>query len=144
MHFGDVLLPTSEVSRHHHTLGFECHTYIVFSRVTSFTLGRLPQIPTNAITVDLPPINKEEDEEEWLAYDVPSGKRPGARSTTFNQVAALSKIVNSTLQMFFAPAQILSGSILLDEYNKYLRWYRRLPIIVSSIDDAPPHVLCLQ
>lgn len=115
----------------------------IADQVTSFTLGRLPQIPTNAITVDLPPINKEEDEEEWLAYDVPSGKRPGARSTTFNQVAALSKIVNSTLQMFFAPAQILSGSILLDEYNKYLQWYRRLPIIVSSIDDAPPHVLSL-
>ncbi|OCL04980.1 hypothetical protein AOQ84DRAFT_299807 [Glonium stellatum] len=115
----------------------------IADQVTSFTLGRLPQIPTNAITVDLPPINKEEDEEEWLAYDVPSGKRPGARSTTFNQVAALSKIVNSTLQMFFAPAQILSGSILLDEYNKYLQWYRRLPAIISSINDAPPHVLCL-
>ncbi|OCK74707.1 hypothetical protein K432DRAFT_409640 [Lepidopterella palustris CBS 459.81] len=115
----------------------------IADQVTSFTLGRLPQIPTNAITVDLPPISKEDDEEEWLAYDVPGGKRPGARSTTFNQVAALSKIVNSTLQMFFAPAQVLSGSILLDEYNKYLQWYRRLPQIVSSIDNAPPHVLCL-
>jgi hypothetical protein len=113
-------------------------------RVTSFTLGRLPQIPTNAITIDLPPIDEALDREPWMAYDVPSEKRPGARSTTFHQVAALSKIVNSTLQMFFAPAQILSGSILLDEYGKYLQWFRRLPKIVSSIDNAPPHVLCLQ
>lgn len=113
-------------------------------RVTSFTLGRLPQIPVNAITVDLPPISADADAEEWKAYDLNVVKRPGARSTTFNQVAALSKIVNSTLQMFFAPAQILSGSILLDEYNKYLSFYKKLPQMVANTDDAPPHVLSLQ
>ncbi|KAF2810451.1 uncharacterized protein BDZ99DRAFT_312358 [Mytilinidion resinicola] len=115
----------------------------IADQVTSFTLGRLPQISTNAITVELPPIDDEVDQEPWLAYDMPSGKRPGARSTTFNQVAALSKIVNSTLQMFFAPAQILSGTTLLDEYQKYLQWFSRLQDLVSSIDDAPPHILCL-
>ncbi|KAF2499221.1 hypothetical protein BU16DRAFT_263766 [Lophium mytilinum] len=115
----------------------------IADQVTSFTLGRLPQIPINAITIELPPIDDEVDQETWLAYDISSRKRVGARSTTFNQVAALSKIVNSTLHMFFAPAQILSGTTLLDEYNKYLQWFSRLPDLVSSIDDAPPHILCL-
>jgi hypothetical protein len=101
-------------------------------------------MPANAITVDLPPISEEDDKERWEAYDTPSPNKPGARSTTFNQVASLSLIVNSTLLMFFAPSKVLSGSLLLDEYNKYLTWHRKLPSIVAGIDDAPPHVLCLQ
>jgi hypothetical protein len=78
-----------------------------------------------------------------MAYDTPGPNKAGARSTTFNRVAALSKIVNSTLQMFFAPSRALSGTLLLDEYTKYLSWYGTLPDSVATIDDAPPHVLCL-
>jgi hypothetical protein len=111
----------------------------------SFTLGRLPQIPTTAITVDMPRVVKEEDDEPWIPHaDGSRAGRPGARSTTFHEVASLSKIVNSTLLLFFAPSQTMKGSLLLDEYNKYLAWYRRLPSIVASTKDAPPHILCLQ
>lgn len=111
----------------------------------SFTLGRLPQIPVTAITIDLPRVVKEEDDEPWVPYaDGTHSKRPGARSTTFHEVAALSKIVNSTLLLFFAPSQTMKGSLLLDEYNKYRDWYQRLPIIVAQTKDASPHVLCLQ
>jgi len=113
-------------------------------RVTSFTLGRLPQIPTNAITVDLPPVDREDDDEEWEAYSITRPVKPSAKSTTFHESSALSKIVNSTLQMFFAPTQIMSGSLLLNEYDKYITWYQRLPPVVARIDDATPHVLCLQ
>ena len=63
---------------------------------------------------------------------------------TFRQCAALSKIVNSTLLMFFAPSQIIKGSLLLDEYAKYLNWYQKLPPNVSSDEDAPAHVISLQ
>ena len=128
--------------------GFKRHIFIAsfayIYRVSSFTLGRLPQIPTNAITVDLPPIIEEEDGEGWEAYGIKETRKPSAKSSTFVHVATLSKIVNSTLQMFFAPSQMLSDTLLLNEFGKYQRWYNDLPPIVQSIDDAPPHVLCLQ
>ncbi|KAK3080667.1 hypothetical protein LTS18_014268 [Coniosporium uncinatum] len=124
-----------------------CHVFwgiFMADQVTSFTLGRLPQIPVSAITVDLPKIDQDDDLSSWEFYDksdvVP---RPSAKSTTFHELAGLSKIVNSTLQMFFAPSQIISGSILLEEYEKYLNWFNRLPNLVSKTDGAPPHVLCL-
>ncbi|TKA73117.1 hypothetical protein B0A49_03413 [Cryomyces minteri] len=122
------------------------HTFwgcFISDQVTSFTLGRLPQIPTSAVTVDLPPIDPGEDAEEWFAYDINRPRKPSARSTTFNQVAALSKIVNSTLQLFFAPQVALCGNKLLEEYAKYTSWHKALPPIVSTIDDGTPHVLCL-
>jgi hypothetical protein len=113
-------------------------------RITSLTLGRLPQLLTNAITVELPPINEAEDEEPWGPENSPAQRRPGARASTFRQCAALSKIVNSTLLMFFAPSQIIRGSLLLDEYHKYLNWYHRLPRKLASTENAPAHVLSLQ
>jgi hypothetical protein len=113
-------------------------------RITSLTLGRLPQLLTNAITVELPPVDEAADEEPWGPANSPAKRRPGARASTFRQCAALSKIVNSTLLMFFAPAQIIKGQLLLDEYQKYVNWYRRLPRKLASTENAPAHVLSLQ
>lgn len=111
----------------------------------SFTLGRIPQIPTTAITADLPQISDKDDETPWEPFgDGAKTRRQGARSTTFYEVATLSKILNSTLLLFFAPSQNLKGSLLLDEYNKYKTWYARLSPIVTLEEDSPPHVLSLQ
>lgn len=139
MHSGVVLLAIREFC-----MFLSINSFAYLDSLSSFTLGRLPQIPTNAITVDLPPVIKEDDEEGWEAYGIKETRKPSAKSSTFVQVATLSKIVNSTLQMFFAPSQMLSGTLLLNEYSKYQRWYSDLPTIIQSIDDAPPHVLCLQ
>jgi hypothetical protein len=118
---------------------------IVRNRLLSFTLGRIPQIPVTAVTIDLPAIDPEDDEVAWDSYgDGPHHKKPGGRSTAFHEVASLSKILNSTLYLFFAPSQALKGSLLLNEYNKYKAWYARLPNIVQLTDDAAPHVLTLQ
>lgn len=114
-------------------------------RLIGFTLGRIPQIPVTAITIDLPTISKEDDEAAWESFgDESHSKAPGGRSTTFHEVASLSKILNSTLSLFFAPSQALKGSLLLDEYNKYKSWYANLPQVVQLSDDAPPHVFTLQ
>jgi hypothetical protein len=113
-------------------------------RVTSLTLGRLPQLLTNAITVELPPVGGPDDTEPWGPPNSAIASRPGARATTFRHCASLSKIVNSTLLMFFAPSQIIKGSLLLDEYEKYLSWYRHLPAIISRTENAPAHVISLQ
>jgi hypothetical protein len=105
-------------------------------------LGRLPQIPTTAITVELPRVSKEEDDLFWVPHgDGAQPRQPGARSTTFHEAAALSKIVNSTLLLFFAPSQTMRGSILLGEYDKYKTWYSRLLAMVSSTKHAPSHVI---
>jgi hypothetical protein len=111
----------------------------------SFTLGRVPQIPVTAITIDLPTINEEDDQAPWEPFDDHSKtKIPGARSTTFLQVVSLSKILNSTLSLFFAPSQVIKGSLLLGEYNKYNAWFNQLPPIVHLAEESTPHVLSLQ
>lgn len=46
--------------------------------------------------------------------------------------------------MFFAPTSKLSGDALLGEYRQYLEWKQKLPPIVASLENAPPHVLNLQ
>jgi hypothetical protein len=117
---------------------------LISCRVTSMTLGRLPQVFTNAITVDLPPLDDKKDAEPWGPEGSPSRKRPGARAITFRECASFSIIVNSTLLMFFAPSQVISGRLLLDEHKKYQDWYKRLPDMLASTDDTPAHVLCLQ
>ena len=53
-------------------------------------------------------------------------------------------IVNGTMQMFFAPTVPLSGSLLVDEYQKYLDWRENLSPLLSRTEDATPHILCLQ
>jgi len=113
-------------------------------RVTSFTLGRLPQLQTNAITVDLPSIHAHENLEPWMPYGATGPGPPSAKSTTFQELAQLSKIVNSTLQMFFAPSTKISGRLYLDEHQKYLDWFKKLPEILAITANAPSHVLCLQ
>ncbi|KAH7025325.1 fungal-specific transcription factor domain-containing protein [Macrophomina phaseolina] len=67
----------------------------ITDQITSFTLGRLPLIPVNAIT------------------------------------------------MFFAPSRTITGSLLLEEYNKYTQWSAKLPAAVTSVEKAPPHVISL-
>jgi hypothetical protein len=94
--------------------------------------------------VDLPQIDHAADEDPWGPDKSPMRDRPGARATTFRECAALSKIVNSTLLMFFAPSQIIKGQLLLDEYSKYQAWLSKLPDIVKLTDNCPAHVLCLQ
>ncbi len=112
--------------------------------MTCFTLGRMPNLNLHGVTVGLPKVDPEEDALPWTGDEMNLPPRRGARSTTFNRCAALSRIVHSTLTMFFAPVVPLSGSLLLEEFEKYLEWRRTLPPIVATIKDAPPHVLCLQ
>ncbi|EKG14941.1 Transcription factor fungi [Macrophomina phaseolina MS6] len=115
----------------------------ITDQVTSFTLGRLPLIPTNAITVEIPPVDPVKDEDEWIAHGQLNQPRKCTGTTTFRQLISLSKIVNSTLQMFFAPSKTISGSLLLEEYNKYIQWFAKLPAAVASVENAPPHVISL-
>lgn len=115
----------------------------LLARVTSFTLGRLPQIPVNSVTTTIPEVDAAIDSKPWIAYyDGSDPIVPGACSSTFREVVSLCTIVNSTLSLFFSPARGLSGALLIDEYNRFLRWKENLPRIVSATHEAPPHILC--
>lgn len=85
-----------------------------------------------------------DDETPWTAYELNIPDRPGMRASTFAQCAALSKVVNSTLVMFFAPVVAMSGALLLAEYEKYLEWYRGLQPKIANTKNATPHVISLQ
>lgn len=107
-------------------------------------MGRLPSINFNGVTAELPLIMQEEDERPWEAAGLGIVRKPGARASVFHYCATLSRIVNSTLLMFFAPTSALTGESLLEEYQLYLDWKNGLPDIVAHTKNAPPHVICLQ
>jgi hypothetical protein len=111
--------------------------------IASFTLARLPSIPITAITVNLPQIDEAEDVRPWYPSHLVGPGKLGARSSTFNRLAALAKLINSTLHLFFAPTKRMSAVILAQEYDKYLEWLRTLPPHVSKVENATPHVLSL-
>lgn len=113
-------------------------------QTTAFTLGRLPNLNVNGVTVALPEVDEQVDKEPWQAYHSDIIHTPGAKSSTFAFCAKLSQIVNTTLLMFFAPTQPLSGALLLEQNTRYLDWWDDLPPILRSTDNAPPHVLTLQ
>lgn len=103
----------------------------------------MPQIPINGVTTSIPTVVSEEDNAPWVAYyDSSQPVTPGACSSTFREVVSLCITVNSTLTMFFSPTQEISGSLLLNEHRKYIKWRENLPRIVAATHDAPPHVLC--
>jgi hypothetical protein len=113
-------------------------------RTTSFTLGRLPLLNINGITCEPPAPPDMTDDAPWHAYELNIPDRPGLRASAFKECAALSKLVNSTLVMFFAPTVSMSGALLLGEYEKYLEWYRNLPPKLANTENAVPHVISLQ
>ncbi|KAI9695939.1 MAG: hypothetical protein M1820_008351 [Bogoriella megaspora] len=115
----------------------------IIDTITSFTIARLPNIPVNAVTVGMPEIDEGADAYPWYPFGIEGPGKPGARSSTFNHLAALSKIINSTLSLFFAPTQKMTAAQIVQEHQKYINWFDALPPIISQIHDAPPHVLCL-
>jgi len=96
------------------------------------------------VTVATPEVQFSDDEEPWQPYEVDVPGMPGARASVFYQCALLSRIINSTLMMFFAPSTKLTGDALLVEYHRYLQWKQKLPPNVASLDRSPSHVLNLQ
>lgn len=115
----------------------------ITDNVVSLTLSRLPSLPTEAITMGLPEVDVELDAVPWHSDDVARPKNPGMRSTSFRHLVMLSCLINSTLRLFFAPAERITAELVVREHNKYLEWFRRLPEEISSTRDAPPYVLFL-
>jgi hypothetical protein len=71
----------------------------------------------------------------------------GVTTSVFLQaLTTLSELVNDKNYMFYAPKERLTGSKVLDCYNKYQAWYRRLPadLVIVGKSQPEPHILVLQ
>lgn len=61
------------------------------------------------------------------------------------EFSALAELINDNNYMFFAPKERLTSTRLLDCYNKYQAWYRKLPSLLRLEGRQPePHTITLQ
>ncbi|KAH7401616.1 fungal-specific transcription factor domain-containing protein [Pyrenochaeta sp. MPI-SDFR-AT-0127] len=113
--------------------------------VWSICMGRISQLPRAAITLDKPIL----EESATLSESFPGASRvpPGVVTSRMflQEFASLSELINDNNYMFFAPKERLTSTKLLDCYNKYQTWYRRLPpaLGVDGKKDPEPHILVL-
>lgn len=109
-------------------------------------MGRISQIPRAAITLDKPILEESANIPE--AFAGASRVPPGVVTSRMflQEFASLSELVNDNNYMFFAPKERLTSTRLLDCYNKYQAWYRRLPpaLGVEGKKEPEPHILVLQ
>ncbi|KAF1928772.1 uncharacterized protein M421DRAFT_62312 [Didymella exigua CBS 183.55] len=109
--------------------------------VWSICAGRIAQLPRAAITLEKPII---EESSGPLAANY--GVATIITTRMFLQeFSALSELINDNNYMFFAPKERLTSTRLLDQYNKYQAWYRKLPTImrIEGSRQPEPHILTL-
>ncbi|KAJ8116275.1 hypothetical protein OPT61_g2266 [Boeremia exigua] len=108
--------------------------------VWSICAGRIAGLPRAAITLDKPIL-----EESNEPIEASHGASKVITTRMFLQeFSALSELINDNNYMFFAPKERLTSTRLLDCYDKYQSWYRRLPPIMRLEGRQPePHTITL-
>ncbi|KAH7085177.1 fungal-specific transcription factor domain-containing protein [Paraphoma chrysanthemicola] len=112
--------------------------------VWSICMGRIAQLPRAAITLDKPILEEVSGLPD--AFPGTSRVQPAVVTTRMflQEFTVLSELVNDNNYMFFAPKERLTSSKLLECYNKYQTWFRRLPPALSIDGLKPePHILVL-
>lgn len=110
-------------------------------RVWSICAGRIAQLPRAAITLEKP-ILEESSGPEGANY---GGAKVITTRMFLQEFSALSELINDNNYMFFGPKERLTSTKLLDCYNKYQAWYRKLPSIMRLEGRSPePHTITLQ
>lgn len=109
-------------------------------------MGRISQLPRAAITLDKPILEEPATLPE--TYSGASRTPTGIVTTRMflQEFTTLSELVNDNNFMFYGPRERLTSGRLLDCYNKYQAWYRRLPpaLAIDSKQPTEPHILVLQ
>jgi hypothetical protein len=119
---------------------------LTFHSVWSICTGRIAQLPRASITLDKPILDEVSGAPDALlgSFRV----QPGVVTTRMflQEFATLSELVNDNNYMFFAPKERLTSTKLLNCYNKYQAWYRKLPTALGIEDkkQPEPHTLVLQ
>ncbi|KAF2035527.1 hypothetical protein EK21DRAFT_53843 [Setomelanomma holmii] len=113
--------------------------------VYSICLGRIAQLPRAAVTLDKPIL--EEVPEIPEAFPGAARVQPGIVTTRMflQEFTMLSELINDNNYIFYAPKERLTSSKLLECYNKYQAWYRKLPsqLAIEGKKHPEPHVLVL-
>lgn len=111
-------------------------------RVWSICAGRIVQLPRAAITLEKPIL---EESSGPLAPEYGTATIITTRMF-LQEFSALSELINDNNYMFFAPKERLTSARLLDQYNRYQAWYRKLPAAmrIDANRQPEPHTLTLQ
>ncbi|KAH8730199.1 C6 transcription factor-like protein [Phaeosphaeriaceae sp. PMI808] len=107
--------------------------------VWSICMGRISQLPRAAITLNKPIL------EEVDGFPLLSQPESVTTRMFLQEFTTLSELANDNNYMFFAPKERLTSTKLLDCYNKYQIWYRKLPPVlgISGKKQPEPHTLVL-
>lgn len=114
--------------------------------VYCITMGRVSQIPRAAITLDKPILDETPAVPEAFPGSLNASSGVVTTRMFLQEFTSLSELVNDNNHMFFAPKDRLTGSKLIDCYNKYKAWYKKLPPLlgVEGKKEPEPHILTLQ
>lgn len=122
---------------------------LTFSRAWSVSIGRVSQLPREAIAIDLPKDLHSND--TWQAindesrYSQPVILRCDD-AQLLHHFVKLSVIVGELMTMFYAPsprARMTSGRVR-SFYQQLKGWYKTLPLSLRLSDEAPPHIYIFQ
>jgi hypothetical protein len=128
----------SQATRDHYFWGS-----FISDSLVSLILARSPAISTASITVDFPLVDPGMDSIPWNPSELVGPGKAGFRSTTFNRLAMLMMLVNSTLQLFYTRNNPVTAGAVYRQYELYQQWFRALPQSLSTAVDTTPHALYL-
>jgi hypothetical protein len=116
-------------------------------------VGRLAILPRAGIQLSEPIITDNLESKVWKPYGDPRFLRgsvdfeqPSFTYTLLVQLSRLSKIVNDTNQMFYAPTDRITSRKLQKFHEKFQEWYGDLPAVFAIKRDGAtlPQVITLQ
>lgn len=123
--------------------------FLILHRAWSVCIGRVSQLPREAIAIDLPEDGHCSD--TWQAindksrYNQPAVLRCND-AQLLHHFVKLSEIVGQLITMFFAPPPKtrMTSARVRSFYQQLERWYKKLPPSLQLSDQTPPHIFILQ
>lgn len=128
---------------------------LTFFRCWSNYLGRLPQLPTNIITVPKFEVFPNEDAETWCAYNdsgfSQANAQPARTRAVARQISKLCEISNDLMTSFYNPIDMDKSKGKQQELKKLSElhqrleaWRRDLPKELEPREGGLPSMLVMQ
>lgn len=123
--------------------------YLTLHRAWSVCIGRVSQLPREAITIDLPKNVHSNGTWQAINDETRYNQTPRLRcddAQFLHYFVKLSEIVGELITMFFAPpprTRMTSGRVR-SFHQQLERWYKKLPPSLHLSDKMPPHIYILQ
>lgn len=131
------------------------HMSLTSFRCWSNYLGRLPQLPTNIITVPKFDVFPNEDAETWCAYSdsgfSQANAQPARTRAVSRQISALCEISNDLMNAFYNPIDMdkskgkqLELKKLSELHQRLEAWRKDLPKELEPREGGLPSMLVMQ